>query len=325
MIAVPRRILVTGSQGFLGKHLRSALLARHCEVIGVDLPGTGAEIAEDLGSDSFAASELASRAGPVDGVIHLAATISRGSSVDATARRNLAVIARAAVEIFEAFQERSAAHFVFTSSFKLYGPSDVQPIDPERPPQRPDPHSYGSAKALAERLLAIAAARTVATYAVVRPTCIYGPGQHTKNAIPLFLSALWRGESPTVFGSGQNVRDDVLVSDLAYCLAEACLRKATGAFHAAGERARTIREVAEVCCQAVEKLGGPSGLSPRLDPSKPPKWWLDQTFDLSRSRELLDYEPTPLAEGLAHEARWIREGADAQRSVEFCPPRRGAR
>ena len=247
--------------------------------------------------------------------------------VGAVGEVNARVIARAAVECFEAFHARSPeAHFVYCSTYKTYGPSGGGLIDPQRPPQRPDPHSYGSAKSLAERLLAISAARTGAGYAVVRPTCIYGPGQHAKNAIPLFLNALWRGQAPTVFGSGKDVRDDVLASDLAYCLVEACLRKASGAFHAAGERARTIYEVAQLCCETIAALGGPAGLEPKLDPHRPPKWWLDQTFDLERSRDLLGYEPTPLAAGLSYQALWLRAGADPARSVEFCPPPRlGAR
>jgi nucleoside-diphosphate-sugar epimerase len=320
-----RRIVVTGSQGFVGKHLRRALTARGCEVIGVDRTGTGAEVEQDLSDPGFDASALAQRCGDIDGVIYLAATISRGSSVDAAARANLRAIASAAVESFEAFHARSpAAHYVYCSTFKMYGPPGRLPIDPEQPPQRPDPHSYGCAKALAERLLAIAAARTGATYAIVRPTCIYGPGQHLHNAIPIFLRALWAGRAPVVFGSGQEVRDDVLAPDLAYCLAEACLRRAQGAFHAAGERARTILEVAQQCCSVIEQLGGPSGLAPELDPSQPPKFWIDQVFDFERSRRMLDYTPTPLAEGLAAEARWIRAGADSGAAVDFFPPRTGA-
>jgi nucleoside-diphosphate-sugar epimerase len=318
---VARRIVVTGSQGFAGRHLRQALVARECEVIGVDLPDTGAEVADDLASDSFDAARLAARVGPVDGVIHLAATISRGSSVDALARKNLSVVARAPVEIFEAFHAASSAHFVYCSSFKAYGPSGSAPIDPERPPQRPDPFSYGSAKALSERLLAISASRTGGSFAVVRSTCIYGPGQHAKNAIPLFLGALWQGQAPTVFGPGDDVRDDVLVADLAYCLAEACLRRVSGAFHAGGDRARTILEVAELCCEAIARLGGPAGMKPVIDASKAPKWWLPRTFDISRTRQLLDYEPTPMVDGLASEALWIRAGADPGRALEFCPPR----
>jgi UDP-glucose 4-epimerase len=319
--ASPRAIVVTGSQGFVGKHVRRALELRGIRVIGVDKPGTAAEVEVDLGQPSFDARYLAERTGRVDGVIYMAATITRGSSVDGPARANLRTIAESAVETFEAFHQSSpGAHFVYCSTYKGYGPSGPGPIDPERPPQRPDPHSYGSAKALAERLLAIAAARLEAPYAIVRPTCIYGPGQHLHNAIPLFLSALWAGKPPTVFGTGRDVRDDVLASDLAHCLVEACLRKARGAFHATGERGRTIGEVAELCCRAVAELGGPSGLAPVIDGSRSPKWWLDQVFDWHRTRELLGYIPTPQLEGLKAEALWIRDGAVPGRAVDYAAP-----
>jgi hypothetical protein len=60
---------VTGSQGF----------------VGVDLPGRVAEIELDLGDEAFDADALARRVGPVGRIIHLAARITRGSSVDAAA------------------------------------------------------------------------------------------------------------------------------------------------------------------------------------------------------------------------------------------------
>lgn len=316
------RIVVSGSQGFVGKHLRRALVSRGIEVLGVDLPGSGAELEQDLGREDFAPESLARRTGKVDGIIYMAARITRGSSVDGPARANLRAIAEAPVRLLEAYHAAfGPTHFVYCSTYKSYGPAEQQPIDSQLPPQRPDPHSYGSAKALAERLLAIAARRLSARYAVVRPTCIYGPGQHLHNAIPLFLKACLAGTAPVVFGTGRDVRDDVLASDLAYCLAEACLRRAEGAFHATGERAHSILEVAERCADAVAELWGRAALIPRVDPSRPPKWWLDQTFDYERTRQTLGYEPTPLLEGLKQEARWLEAGAPAERSVEFSPVR----
>jgi nucleoside-diphosphate-sugar epimerase len=314
-----KRIIVTGSQGFLGRHMRRALELRGREVVGIDLPGTGAEIEQDLSDPSFDANALAKKCGAVQGVIYLAATITRGSSIDQLARANLHTIVHSALGCFEAFHAHNPdSHYVYCSTFKTYGRPAKQPVDPERPPQRPDPHSYGCAKLLAERMLAISAARTGARYAVVRASCIYGPGQHRGNAIPIFLRDLWQGRAPVVFGGGANVRDDVFAPDLAYCIIEACLRKAEGAFHGSGERARTILEVAEACCRAVERCGGPAGLHPRLDPSKPPKFWIDLEFDQRRSRELLDYRPTPLADGLECEARWIRDGERPEATVAFC-------
>jgi UDP-glucose 4-epimerase len=205
---------------------------------------------------------------------------------------------------------------VYCSTFKLYGPAQQPVIDPESHPQRPEPWSYGSAKALAERLLAIASARAGFTYAIVRPTCIYGPGQHLRNAIPVFLQAAWRGEAPTVFGSGTSVRDDVFVSDLVDILAEVAVRRVCGVMHAGGERARTILEVAQLCCDAVAQADGPKGLHPLCDTSKPPKPWLDQRFDTTSTRRQLGYTPTPIAVGLAAEAAWIRAGARHEDAVQ---------
>ncbi len=314
------RLLVTGSQGFVGKHVRAALDARSIATVGVDLPGSGAELGVDLGSGAFDALQLARDAGPVDGIIYMAARITRGSSVDAAARSNLRAISDAPVRVWEAFEAlHGRTQLVYCSTYKGYGPPQQQPIDPARPPQRPDPHSYGSAKALAERLLTIASKRLGAPFAVVRPTCIYGPGQHLHNAIPIFLRSCLAGESPLVFGSGRDRRDDVLASDLAYCLIEACLRRAEGAFHAGGEKGRSILEVAEQCCVAAQRLGITTPLVPQLDPSRPPKWWLDQSFDISRTRAVLGYQPTPLVDGLEQEARWIRDGAQPDRSVAFSP------
>ncbi|MCS6899790.1 MAG: NAD(P)-dependent oxidoreductase [Myxococcales bacterium] len=314
------RVLVTGSQGFVGKHLRAALVARRCEVIGVDRPGTGAEIEIDLSAPDLDTDALAAAVGSVDALISMAATITRGSSVDAFARRNLRVIAEVPVRLWESLSARgSIPHHVYCSTYKTYGPPASLPIDPELPPQRPDPHSYGSAKSLAERLLALSSARLGGAYAIVRPTCIYGPGQHLHNAIPLFLKAGLAGKNPVVHGDGKSLRDDVLAYDLSFCLAEAALRRVRGAFHAAGECARTILETAQVCCEVVSELLGGKPLAPELDPTHPPKWWLDQSFDLTRSRELLGYEPTPLREGISWEARWLQAGADPADTVRFCP------
>lgn len=311
-------ILVTGSQGFLGKHLRASLVQRGWDVIGVDLPGSGAEMPSDLSRPDFDVAELARKTGPVHGIIYLAAQITRTSSVDAGARGNLTTIADTPARMWDAYHEaHGRTHLVYCSTFKGYGPPLTLPIDPAAPPQRPDPFSYGSAKALGERLLTIASQRLNSPFAIVRSTCIYGPGQHLHNAIPVFLRDCLAGKAPTVFGAGSSLRDDVLVTDLAYCIIEACLRRANRAYHGAGERARTIWEVAEMCCQVVEQSGGAAGLVPQLDQSRPPKWWLDQSFDISATRRDLDYTPTPLSVGLQRELAWIRSGSRPETSIDF--------
>src|SRR5690606_24055059 len=147
------RVVVTGSEGFVGRHLRAALVRRGVEVVGVGRPGSGAEVEVDLAAADLDVESEVRRIGPVDGVIWLAATITRGSSVGPEARDNVEVIALRAVEWMEAAHAlggppgRPAPHFVFCSTLKVYGPSSVR-IDPQRATPRPDPWSYGCAKLL---------------------------------------------------------------------------------------------------------------------------------------------------------------------------------
>lgn len=311
---------MTGSEGFVGHHLRAAIEARGAECVGVDLPGSGAELEVDLSAPDFDPAGLAKLAGDVDLVIYMAAKITRGSSVDADARNNLRAIAEAPARLIEALPKNDV-HLVLCSTFKMYGPPDHDgPIDPSNPPQSPDPHSYGSAKFLAERLMEISSARHGHRFAVVRPSCIYGPGQHAHNAIPRFLRALIDGDPPMLFGEGSSVRDDVLAADLSWLMVEAGLQKAEGAYHAAGECSRSVREVAELCCEVAAEEGLETR-TPTFDTSRAPKWWIDQDFDLGSSKTL-GYAPTPLREGLRAQLRWTRAGSDPSKTASFVSPTR---
>jgi UDP-glucose 4-epimerase len=294
----------------VGSTLRRALARRGCDVIGVDLPGRGAAIDQDLAAlDPRGADDLARQVGPVAGIIHLAARITRGSSVDVGARANLRAIAEAPVLLAEAWRTaHGPTHLVLCSTLKVYG-ALPNPQRPDASPLRPEARSYGSAKALAERLVAIAARRAGFSATIVRLTYVYGPGQVAHNAIPIFLRACWRGEPPVVFGDGHELRDDVFVSDVADGLAEACLRRVEGILNAGGERARPLGEVAALCCQAVAAAGGPSGISPRFELGKPGKPWIDQSFDASGFHALLGRPPTTLLAGLTAEATALGPGS----------------
>jgi UDP-glucose 4-epimerase len=316
-----KRVLVTGSEGFVGRHLRRALELRGCTVIGWDKPGTKAEVAMDIGDPALPLKKIVQDLPKIDAVIYLAATITRGSSVDEQARRNLTVIADVPVQLLdilcEQYGSKDVPHFVYCSTYKLYGAEGEQLIDPEHPPYRPDPHSYGSAKCLAERLLAIAAKRWGVGISVIRPTCIFGPGQHRHNAIPRFLDAARTGQAPQVFGQGDSVRDDVYAPDLSWLLAEAALTRTPGSFHASGEQSRTISETAHLCCKAVAETKGESPLVPVFVPERAPKWWLDQRFDSTTSREKLGYEPTPMLQALQSELRWLDDGGNPENTIQF--------
>jgi nucleoside-diphosphate-sugar epimerase len=314
---MPARVLITGSQGFVGRCLRRLAEQRGIEVVGVGLPGSAADLHVDLSEPNFDAEALARSVGPVDVIFHLAARIRRGSSVDADARRNLRLVAEAPVRLMEAWSALfGTTHLVLCSSIKVYGQGVESPAAPEASPLYPDPFSYGSAKACAERFLEVSRMRGGGSYSVVRPAYIYGPGQHASNAIPAFLAAALAGRAPLVHGDGGQLRDDVFVGDVAYCLLEAGVRRMPGIVNAGGECARTLYQVAELCCRAAERAGGSKGATPGLS-GQPPARWVQQSYDISRTRELLDYRPTSLLDGLTRQARWMASGSDPAKVFDF--------
>jgi nucleoside-diphosphate-sugar epimerase len=314
---MPARVLITGSQGFVGRCLRRLAEQRGFEVVGVGLPGSAAERHVDLSDPEFDAEALARSVGPVDAIYHLAARIRRGSSVDADARRNLRLVAEAPLRLLEAWSELfGTTHLVLCSSIKVYGQGVDSPAGPDASPLHPDPFSYGSAKACAERFLEVSGMRSGASYSVVRPAYIYGPGQHASNAIPAFLAAALAGKAPIVHGDGGQLRDDVFVGDVAHCLLEAGVRRMPGIVNAGGECARTLLQVAELCCRAAELAGGARGVSPALS-GQPSARWVQQSYDISRTRELLDYVPKSLLDGLTRQARWMAAGSDASKVFDF--------
>lgn len=93
-----RRIAVTGSQSGLGLAIRRRLEAGGAEVIGVDLPGKGAEVEADL-------SKPAGRAAAVRGVLTRCRGTLQGlvanAGVDADAQLTFAVNYRGVVDVLE--------------------------------------------------------------------------------------------------------------------------------------------------------------------------------------------------------------------------------
>src|SRR5690349_17251316 len=107
------RVVVTGSQGFVGRHVRKSLARRGAVCIGVDRPGTGAEIEIDLSLESFDPNVVWDAVGgKADSLIYMAANITRTSSVDEAARSNLRLIAEAQVRLIEAGHARSLCSHV---------------------------------------------------------------------------------------------------------------------------------------------------------------------------------------------------------------------
>ncbi|HMO11878.1 MAG TPA: NAD-dependent epimerase/dehydratase family protein, partial [Actinotalea sp.] len=225
------RVLVTGGAGFIGSHLVDELLTNHdpAAVVVIDNFATGHRAnLERLGQDDRLelveadlrdddAREAAVRGADV--VMHLACLGVRHSLRDPW--ENHEVNAGATLRLLETARAAKVDRFVHVSSSEGFGTAQYAPMD-EVHPTWPET-VYGASK-LAGEAYARAAYRTHGMPTVVaRPFNTFGPRSHFEGdsgeVIPRTIVRALCGLPPLVYGSGEQTRDFMHVSDTARGLA----------------------------------------------------------------------------------------------------------
>ncbi|MCM2268566.1 MAG: NAD-dependent epimerase/dehydratase family protein, partial [Thermoanaerobaculia bacterium] len=251
------RVLVTGANGFLGRHLVEALRASGATPVALALDCSGLPAGvEFVGADVRDRAALADHVRRIapEVVVHLAALSHVGGSwTDIPSY--YAVNVEGSENLFAAAAGRRV---LFASSAEVYGavPEREQPIGEEQPlaPRSP----YALTKAAGERL-AVAAGATV-----VRLFNLLGPGQAKSFALPSFadqLAAVAAGEREEVLrvGNLEARRDFVHVQDAVDALLLLLERGAPAtSYNLASGKARSIAEM-------LDRLRALSGVAVRLE------------------------------------------------------------
>ena len=202
------KVLVTGSEGFLGKHVCRALKARGHAVVGLD-SAPSAEIVADI-TKVMPMMEL-------DAIVHLAAVASPNVC---TANPELAfsVNVLGTQQVLRLALESGARKFVFSSSAHVYDiPPRYMPTD-ECHPLRLN-NIYTTTKLLGEQLCHLFWENHGLSYTTLRLYNAYGPGQQPGYFIPDMLAKAETGE--IILKGGETTKDWVYVDDVAraFCLA----------------------------------------------------------------------------------------------------------
>jgi nucleoside-diphosphate-sugar epimerase len=217
------RALVTGGAGFIGSHLVRRLLATGHEVRVVDNLATGrlSNLDEVIGDIEFFELDIRDVDGlraPVSGcdtVIHVAALPSVPRSIADPAASH-EVNATGTLNVLTAARAANVARVITASSSSIYGAArDL----PKREDMRPLPISpYAVSKLAAESycrsFYEVYRLETVA----LRYFNVFGPRQDPNSeyaaVIPRFIRAFAHGESPTIFGDGEQSRDFTYVENV---------------------------------------------------------------------------------------------------------------
>jgi UDP-glucose 4-epimerase len=218
-----RTCLVTGGAGFIGSHLADALVARGDRVRIIDDLSTGnranlnsiRERVEFFHASLLDAEAVKKAVAGVDCIFHEAALASVPRSLEKPLDTNAACVT-ATVTLLEAAQKAGVRRVVYAGSSSAYG---NQPFTSKRETDMVAPISpYGAAKMAGELYCqAFAASFPIETVAI-RYFNVFGPRQDPNSeysaVIPKFITAILRGQSPTVYGDGLQSRDFTFVANV---------------------------------------------------------------------------------------------------------------
>jgi dTDP-glucose 4,6-dehydratase len=305
------RIVVTGAAGFIGSHLCESLLARGCDVLGMDnfITGSPDNLKTFWTDERFAfvkrnVTEYIHVDGPVDWVLHFASPASpvdylelpiQTLKVGALGTHNALGLAKA-----------KGARFLIASTSEVYG-------DPLVHPQREDywgnvnpvgPRGvYDEAKRFAEAMtMAYHRVHGVDTR-IVRIFNTFGPRMRLNDgrAIPAFMTQALTGAPLTVFGDGSQTRSFQYVSDLVEGLWRLMERGGSDPVNIGNPHEMTLLQLAE---RILRLAGSRSQIVFKPLPEDDPKV---RQPDIGRARALLEWEPrVDTEEGLRLTLEWFR-------------------
>ena len=206
------KVLVTGGNGFLGRHVCRALRDGGLEVRAMCQPGTSTEGMEDLGelveADLLDPEDLAVALEGCDAVVHLAALVSEWGRyawyhrVNVMGTRSLADAASAS----------GATRFVFVSSLAVHGVGDFDGAN-EEAPRDPAGNPYARSKIEAEDLLMEHDRGRTLDVTIVRPGYVpFGPGD--ERGFPPLARTIASGRMP-VTGDPERLTCSVYAPNLA--------------------------------------------------------------------------------------------------------------
>lgn len=224
------KTLVTGGAGYIGGTVAEQLLADGHTVTVLDNLSHGHRALVPQGA-TFVEGDLADRSlvervlreGRFDGVLHFAALIEAGESMQKPEiyfRNNSATT----LTLLEAMQATGTRKLVFSSTAALYGEPESTPI-PEDAPLRPT-NAYGESKLLVEQMLRWFYQVHGFSYASLRYFNVAGAAFNRGEAhepeshlIPLVLDvALGRRQSIKIFGQDYPTSDGTAVRDYIHVL-----------------------------------------------------------------------------------------------------------
>lgn len=217
------KVLVTGSDGFIGSHLTEELVKKGYQVRAFvyynsfnnwgwldTLPKDIMKNVEVFQGDIRDPNGVEEAVKGVDAVFHLAALIAipfSYHSPDTYVDTNI----KGTLNILQAAKRHDIRRVLVTSTSEVYGTAQYVPIDEKHPFQGQSP--YSATKIGADRLAESFYRSFGLPVTIVRPFNTYGPRQSARAVIPTIITQLLAGKMEIKLGSLTPTRDFNYVKD----------------------------------------------------------------------------------------------------------------
>lgn len=275
----PSPILVTGADGFIGRHLVGALAAAGEGAVHAlvrrrparPVRGVRYRVADVLDEKTLRRAIRSARPGVV---FHLAGIVRRDDP------RLVVVNALGTRALLRALAGAGARRLVLASTCEVYGDAPA----PFREATSPAPRSpYAWSKLAAEEIARAAGRRLGVSVTVLRLSVVYGPGQKPGMFLPSLIAAARAGR-PFPMTGGRQIRDFLHVADAVAAFRRAGARRAAGVFNVAAGRSVSLREAARLA----ERIAGRRFARPGAVPYRKGEI-RDYRVDVSKARRLLGW------------------------------------
>lgn len=249
-----KNILVTGGLGFIGSYISNILMEDNNIMIVDDL-STGN--IDNLQNPNHENLEIIKKdickvdwedvLGGIDYIFHLAAMASVPLSIDNPVRCNEVNI-DATVKLLDGAVKNNIKKVVFSSSAAVYGQNRNMPLKETELLMPTSP--YATSKASCELYLKSFYESYNLNYTVLRYFNVFGPKQNKNSqyaaVIPNFINAFLSGESPKIYGDGEQTRDFVYVGDVARANILACESDYNGIVNIASGKKLSVNQLFEL-------------------------------------------------------------------------------
>ena len=295
------KVLITGINGFLGKHLSNYLGKKSFDLIGIDIT-PGSNLVGDISDPNFVLNTIGKE--DFDAIIHLAA-LADIKKTTADPYETYKVNDYGTLNLLELAARKNVSRFLYASSANVYGvpvdrpATEMTPFNPRLP--------YDYSKVLAEMLVRSYAAHKNLKVTITRSWLLFGEGEPKTRAVPRFVRACLSNEKIPLYNEGKDVTDPTYAENYARA-AELILTndKAIGeAFNFGSGNRMSIREMAETIRRITNSSSELELLPPRTEFEKEPQVSYP---NIDKLRRILGYEPAiDFETGIRKVVDWIKQ------------------